>query len=180
MARINQGRRVRVVEKFEATARQIFRAGHPRAKEAAAHLVGELGIEVRGVGTNWGGAMRPLTPELAALLKERDEPVRVAAAEALGKINPEADLAVPALSRALTTDSVPVRRAAAAAFADYIARATQLAKNQSAAGVLIYPLHVVDAALVSYIPVGSAPPSRLGPGRACDIVGEGRASRTSL
>ena len=59
-------------------------------------------VDVRGIGGSWGGAMRPLTPAVASLLKDRDEAVRVAAAEALGRINPEADIAIPALSRALT------------------------------------------------------------------------------
>jgi HEAT repeat protein len=157
VARINQSMRTLVVQKFDASARAILRNGSPRAKEAVARLIGELGVDVRGIGSNWGGAMRPLAPPVAALLVKGDEAGRAAAAEALGRINAEADIAVPALSRALTDDRTPVRRAAAAAFAAWIKKATQLSKNQSAGGVLVYRRDVFDSATGTFMAVGSDP-----------------------
>lgn len=174
VARINQSMRARVVQRFEDAARRAFRSNNPRAREAVARLLAELATEVRGVGANWGGATRPLTPELVTALKDRDEGVRVAAADALGKINPETDLAIPALERALTTDTPAVRRAAAAAFASLIRKATQLSKNQSAAGVLVYRRDVFDAVHGAYmgIGLGTLPGLTLNANLA-NVIGEG-------
>src|SRR5262249_14312961 len=145
VARLNASMRARVVEKFEKAARAMLRNGPPRGKEAAARLIGEIGVEVQGVGANYGGAMRPLTGDLVRLLKDPDLQVRIAAIDALGKINPPGDVAVPALKSALTSDVVLARRAAATALGNLIKNASALAKKQNVGSVMSYRREIMDA-----------------------------------
>src|SRR5262249_1201240 len=132
---------------FEASARRALRQPNPRLREAAARLIGDLGADVRGIGDNWGGATRPLTPDLVERGRDRDEGVRMAAVAALGKSNPIAELGVPALARALTDDTPRVRRTAAIALSNLVKRTTKLGKNELSARISLdsYRQDVGDA-----------------------------------
>jgi HEAT repeat protein len=70
-----------------------------------------------------------LAPDLADLLRGKNEVIDAAAARALGKIHPDPKVAIPALERALQSGQVLEQRAAAGALAALIRVVDQLSKD---------------------------------------------------
>jgi HEAT repeat protein len=149
----------RLAEKFVAAARTMLGRNNPRAREATAHLIGDIGTDLLA-GSDFGGDMRPLTGDLVRLLQDPDLQVRLAAVEALGKINPEAEAAVPALTRELTSDRVEVRRAAASALGNLLKKASTLVNDQNAALIVVYRRRLTEA-IASSVPLSTDPGSWL-------------------
>lgn len=146
VADVDKPIRALVAEKFEKAVRDVLQHGNPVGQMAAANLLGELGISVRGAGMNKGGAARPLGEDVAKLLDAKDSRVREAAARALGKINPDPDVAVPALGRVLAKDDLGQRRAAAAGLGNLVQNVAQIAKGKSVTGVEASRPELVKAA----------------------------------
>jgi HEAT repeat protein len=97
---------------------------------------------------DWHGYARRFTPLLVTMTRDPSPQVRVAAARALGKINPEPSQAVPALKAMLQSGSVPERRAAAEGLASMISEINKLQKKGSTqSGVEAYPEEVLEVAV---------------------------------
>lgn len=131
---VDQASRKDLAVRFEKSVRQLLDQGNDDQKLAAVTLLGEVGVNVRGVG-NRAGLFRDLTPNLTKQMESPSAPLREAAAQALGKINPEPGPATTALGKVLTKDEVGVRRSAAGALADLVKVVTGLAKGRSTTGV---------------------------------------------
>src|SRR5262249_375333 len=101
---------------FEHDAKEALTAGPATGKQATARLLSELstqarkgGVETQRVATR----LPPLAPALVAASRCNDPGVAVPAIQALGRINPDPDKAVPALAEVLASGSTDQRRAAA-------------------------------------------------------------------
>jgi len=132
--------RKKVGERLAKQIQEEATRGDATTRQALAQLMGEMGTNVRALGdeiswkgevpglhpeprfdfdaksqkyTDWRGYARRFTPVLVKLTKDPNPSVRVAAARALGKINPDVNEAVPALQNMLRGAAVSERRAAA-------------------------------------------------------------------
>jgi HEAT repeat protein len=140
-------------KRFETILRTAINGDNPNAQYAAAKLLAEIGPSLRTTTTRTGekaadkkvrgagGQMRVLAPDLVKLLnRSKDPAVRAAAAEALGRINPDIvsaepgkpDEVVAALGKLLAKGGVTERRAAAAALLNLVRGPTQLLKEKTA------------------------------------------------
>jgi HEAT repeat protein len=120
-----------VAERFEKGIRAVLQQGDDTARMAAATMLGEMGTSVRAAATRTSLA-RGLGVELARLTADESPGVREAAARALGTINPDPKVAVPALSKLLADDNVALRRAAAGALASMVQRVNQISSEKGA------------------------------------------------
>jgi HEAT repeat protein len=119
MAASDQAARAEVGQRFAEGVRTAARAKESMQRRAAATLLGAMGANVRGIEPgDLGGIARILTPELVTLARDPDPAVREAAVRALGRLNPDPDLAARALAKALGEKDPTLRRAAAAALGD--------------------------------------------------------------
>jgi HEAT repeat protein len=94
-------------------------SGDPTLEIAAATLLAEIGTQLSGTRSRRGFAAA-FAPELAKTLHDHNPAVVEAAARALGQINPDPDIAGPALARVLASGRDGERQAAAEALADQI------------------------------------------------------------
>jgi HEAT repeat protein len=93
---------------------QGLNSADPTQKIAAATLLGEVGTQLPGTRSRRGFAAA-FAPELAKLLKDPNPTVVEAAARALGQINPDPDVAGPALAQVLASGRDSEKEAAAEA-----------------------------------------------------------------
>ena len=128
VSKIDRALRQEVEERFTQTVRASLKSAQPSQQIAAADLLGEIGIKIRGTGTRRGLASA-LAPDLAALLKDKNPGVVGSAAKALGHVNPDPEVAGPALQVVLQTGSTAEKRAAAEALVSLIQTLVQLAKS---------------------------------------------------
>jgi HEAT repeat protein len=143
-------------KRFDEGVHAALDRGDATAKIAVANLIGETAAGARrndrnrleatkgmpGMGAGKRGAptpghlflryqMRDLAPHLVRLTASPDDSIRIAAARALGRIEPNPTIAVPALRALLNPDvSVPVQRAAASALNDMVTVVVDLAKER--------------------------------------------------
>jgi HEAT repeat protein len=123
-----------VANRFARIIRDGLKSGNPDQQFAAANFLAEAGAKIRSTG-NPRGLTSSLAPDLAALLKERKPGVAESAARALGRINPDPQLAAPALQGLLKTGSASERRAAADALVSLIQVVELLSKDKGGRGV---------------------------------------------
>jgi HEAT repeat protein len=150
IAEVDRTVRNSIVKRLIDALRQQLQSDNAIAKLAAATMIGEMGITVRGAstpeGSDRGGLARVFAPDLARLAVNDVTPVRIGAATALSKINPEPKIAAPALGKVLQADDVVLRRSAGNGLARLIQEVTQLipARGKSVAGVVATPEDVVQ------------------------------------
>ena len=123
-----------VANRFVGIIRDGLKSGNPDQQLAAANFLAEAGAKIRST-INPRGLTSNLAPDLAALLKERKPAVAESAARALGRINPNPQLAAPALQGLLKTGSVSEKRAAADALVSLIQVVELLSKDKGGRGV---------------------------------------------
>lgn len=131
IAAVDRPLRTALADRLTTDVRTALK-GSPAAQQAAATLLAEMGVRVRGVepGTSFASAFGP---ELAAAAASHDPAVRRAALHALGLIHPRAEVVAPVLDRALHDASPMVRQTAAAALTDLVQVAFQLASRRNSA-----------------------------------------------
>src|SRR5262249_14437466 len=88
--------RADLATRFINRVRDALQKGDATTCQAVATMLGEIGMHMRGVRTPTG-LTHVFDRDLAALLKHGTPAVREAAARALGRINPNLDVALPAL-----------------------------------------------------------------------------------
>jgi HEAT repeat protein len=93
---------------------------------AAAELLGELGVRARALGRRLE-LVRDLGPDLALLMRQGRGAAAEVAARNLGLINPDPEVAVPALKGLLEADSTELRLAAAEGLCQLMHGAASLA-----------------------------------------------------
>jgi HEAT repeat protein len=135
VAGVDQPIRAALVRRFERDVRQTLQKGDDTARQAVVQMLAEIGTGVRGADTT-AGLARPFGPDLAALVKKGTPAVRDAAARALGKINPDPAVAVPALNDGLGADDVSARVAAADGLFSLVETASWLATRPSPGAVV--------------------------------------------
>jgi HEAT repeat protein len=111
IAAIDRPIREELINLFVARLRETLKNGTLPAKLAAITEIGECGFAVRGSGSS--AMASELAPDLVAHMKSDVAILRIAAARALGKINPEPKLATKALGELMTNGTAPERVAAA-------------------------------------------------------------------
>jgi HEAT repeat protein len=146
LAAVHKAARADLARRFAQAVRAVLQTGDPTSRRAVADMIADIGATARGIDTR-AGLMREFAPDLAAALKQPDPAVRQAAARALGQINPDPAVAVPALSGLLSTGSVADRTAAAAALGNLV-RAALLNYNpgdqrRTTTGVDVSPAELV-------------------------------------
>ncbi|MFN4259152.1 MAG: HEAT repeat domain-containing protein [Gemmataceae bacterium] len=97
---------------------------------AAVDMLASMGTEVRGIGTRQGYA-RKFTPELAKLTRQGEPVVRAAAARALGQINADPQIAVPALESCFASPNIRLHRAAAVGLDSMMHIVAELSRSQA-------------------------------------------------
>lgn len=123
-------------QRFERAVRQVFEHGDVTSQVALLDLLGEVGVSVRGVGTQ-DGLGRVFSADIGRLATHGEPEVREAAARALGQVHADPEAATPALAGLLNAQDANLRHAAAASAAGMMHLAGQLAgKARSSAGVV--------------------------------------------
>jgi HEAT repeat protein len=131
MLKVDSEVREELTKKMDALVTAVFAGHDPAAKVAAAQLIGETAVGARDLPGIRGLYLRrfikdKLAPKLMALIdKSPSADVKEAGLLSLGKVEPAIIDAVPVLTKALHSDKVGVRRAAAHALADLVAVADQ-------------------------------------------------------
>jgi HEAT repeat protein len=131
-----------LIDRFEKWTRDLLTRTGPASRDsklAAVAMIGEMGITVyRAVGEKKMSLAADFAPDLATLLKDPDADarVRIAAAEALGKINPEPEPATKALGELLVQGTPGERQAAAEGLAGMMRVLVPLIMNKSSAPIV--------------------------------------------
>jgi RNA polymerase sigma factor (sigma-70 family) len=117
-----------LIARFVKEVRGVLTAGTAESKLAAAAMLGEMGVSVRGAtpATTVG---REFAPDLVQLLRQADGPIQATAAHALARIGPEPAMAAAALRDLLGAGRAEARRAAAGALVDLARVPIQRAKR---------------------------------------------------
>jgi HEAT repeat protein len=149
VARIDRTSRTAFEERLQDALRAVLDKGQPLRKQAAAALIGEMGISVRATGSR-SGVMRNLAPDLIKRFEDEDGAVREAAARALGLVNPEPKEAAAALGKLLGHKDPATRRAAAEGLAGLTRTTTHMTRGRQTQGVELTPdeVPVIAAAVV--------------------------------
>jgi HEAT repeat protein len=137
---VDAGVRGTLVKQFYERVRELLRTGDAETRRAVVVVLGEAGPLGHAPGSR-GGMTRALGPDLAALLKHDTPSVRAAAARALGLINPDPEVAVPALAELLRADDAGQRAAATEGLFLLMRFASEFATNRARAftGVEVTP-----------------------------------------
>jgi HEAT repeat protein len=145
LAQVDREARDKVVERLQRALRRVLKEGDAPSQMAAATMIGEMGMTIHLTGTKTSFAQL-LAPDLVETLGTGTPDTQEAAARALGLINPDPKVAMPALERALQKGSVDTRRAAGEAFVNLVQKISQIsrAKGQSVLGVQSTPAEVVN------------------------------------
>jgi HEAT repeat protein len=112
VAAIDQAARLELTRRFEQALHGALREGDPASRIAAASMVSDMPVAIRCNGIR-GWTFRDCTGDLADLVRGNDPAVQAAAAKALGAMNADSAVAVPALAELLKSENAVLRRAAA-------------------------------------------------------------------
>jgi HEAT repeat protein len=122
---IDRAARIELTKRFEHALHDVLRQGDPASRVAAAAMLSELPAPVRMNGIQ-GWTLRCCTADLADLVRDGEPPVQTAAARALGRINADPALAVPALAKLFQSDDAASRRAAADGLSNFMGMVSQV------------------------------------------------------
>jgi len=109
---VDYANRSTVASQFGQAVREVLRTRGVNGQLAVVNMLAEMGTSSRGLRTK-NGLLRGFGPDLAHLMKHADPVVREVAARTLGRIDPEPEVAVPALSGMLNAAQANERLAAA-------------------------------------------------------------------
>jgi HEAT repeat protein len=156
VATVDRQQRLVLVQRFRQVVREALAPPQPSTtKITVCDMLADLGVTTRGVGTAHSLA-RDFGPDLAQLLVSSDPAVAWAAARALGKIDADPAVAVPALAILMRVPDAQLRVAAAGGLVDVIKTATDLAFNcHSGSGVGITCAELIEL-VRTVIPVAAA------------------------
>ena len=112
VAAIDQANRAALAESFTRTGRQLLRGSDPAGAALAIETLAQMAAASRSIGER-ADVPRRLAPDLAALVIGGMPPLKAAAARALGQVEPDPAVAVPALEGLLRSSDAGLRRAAA-------------------------------------------------------------------
>lgn len=133
-----------VARRFEQALRAMLRDGDTTRRLWAINLLGEVGVSLRDVDTKRGLAHR-LGPDLVALTTQRDAAVRAAAVNALARINPDPDVAVPAFAALLASGDLGQRLSGASGLAELMRTMCQMVTvRRASTGVEATPNEAVQ------------------------------------
>jgi HEAT repeat protein len=151
LASVDQEARKKVGDRLAQRLQQEATQGDATNRLAVAQLLADMGATVRATTAakarfpDLRGYARQFTPLLAKLTRDESPAVRQAAAQALGKINPDVSVAVPTLKAMLETGTVEDRRAAADALGNMQREIANLAtKGKTQTGVEATPQEVIE------------------------------------
>jgi HEAT repeat protein len=137
VAGVDRQQRFILVQRFQQAVREALTQPVPATRVTVCDMLADLGVSARGVATQ-DSLARDFGLDLVRLMAQGDARVREAAARALGKIDADPSLALPALAALLRVQDPRLRAAAAGALIDIIRTATDLASNtHSASGVTL-------------------------------------------
>jgi HEAT repeat protein len=131
---IDRPLREKLAARFEQGVREAFK-GSPIQQKAAAQMLAELGLTVRGIQARTN-LSRAFTQELVNAIQQGEPSVRQAAARALGQIYPDPQVAVPALAGLLRSGNPADRVAALDGLLALLRTVTQ---NQTKSGNTLQP-----------------------------------------
>jgi HEAT repeat protein len=135
VAAVDRGHRAVLLRRFEQAVRDVFARGDVRSQVAVADLIGYLGVQARAPGTRHSIGY-PFGPDLARLVRSGEPAIRAAAAEALGRIHPDLEIALPALGSLLEAPDAAERLAATRALVSLVQVVSQLnSHSKNPAGV---------------------------------------------
>lgn len=152
---VDEPARLAIARRLEAELRAALLKGSVPMQVAAADMLADIGVSIKGVGTR-NAIVASFAPQLVELIKQGSPPVRAAAARALGVINPDPKLALPALAELLKSSSPTDRRAAARALGDIVTTITQLATRTGSATGVVASRSDLLVVLTSVIPVAAS------------------------
>jgi HEAT repeat protein len=152
----DQPARAEVGRRLQKALTEAARKGDAAGRLAVAHLIGALGVDIRGTEP---GSVRgfgsTLAPLLIRLCGDPEPAVRAAAAGALGRVHPEPKAAAAALKRVLEKDEAGPRRAAAAALGRLVEVASALQRTgRTQTGVEASSTDVFEASTEAVVAVG--------------------------
>src|SRR5262249_38841759 len=124
----------KIPNRFTGIVQNGPKTGKPDQEIPAPNFLAEAGVKNRGTGTP-RGLTSTFAPDLGALAKEKKPEVVESAARALGRTNPDPQLAVPALQGILESGTVLERRAAADALVSLVQVVELLSKGKGGRGV---------------------------------------------
>ena len=131
IAAVDRANRLLVQHRFEDAVRAMLRGGDSAGRLAVLDMIAKLSVSVSAVDSKHG-ATRAFTPDLVDLICHGDGLVKQAAARTLGQVNPDPDVAVPALKTLFRSQQIEDRVAASEALASMIRIVSQLAnRNQN-------------------------------------------------
>jgi hypothetical protein len=133
VAAVDRAARAELGRRLDEGLNKVFRAGDVVNQQAAAQLIAELAEATRGRKIScW--TPRRFGPVLATLTRADNAGVVMAAAHALGRVEPDLTTAAPALSALFECDQATLRRAAIDGLASLVAaRAEALRRAGGAA-----------------------------------------------
>jgi HEAT repeat protein len=168
IATIDRTLRDGLLQRLLQTLRDTMKSGDATARLAAATMIGEIGISIRGATGNVGlpdpgGFSRSMAPDLANLVENDPDPaVRSAAAQALASINPPPQVAAGALRSLLNNRDPVLRRAASSSLMNLMQRIIQLnpVRGKNILGVEASPAEIVQTgrAVVPVAAIGITDP----------------------
>jgi HEAT repeat protein len=159
---VDRAARKKIAEKLVSWISDAVDRGDTTAQLAAATFVGEMGTSIRALtveadfiepigvsvyrdGRGFGQSLAPYLIKLTGT--KRDHAVRQTAARALGKVNADPKVAVPALEAVLRSSNAGDREAASEALANMVTNVSLLSKaGRVQSGVTVLRDNVVDVA----------------------------------
>jgi HEAT repeat protein len=129
LATIDQAARTEVAHRFEQLLIAVLERGDATNRLAAAHMIGDVAGNLRGGGIR-GWSLRGFGPTLADRTRDADLAVCEAAARALGLVNADPAVAVPAFTRLFEMEETQVRRAAATGLLQLMTQAGPTARRR--------------------------------------------------
>ena len=119
VAAVDKAARLETSRRFEQALHTALQQGDPASRVAAASMIAEMPAPVRSNGIH-GWTFRSCSADLADLVRGNDSSAQAAAALALGAINADPAVAVPALAELMKSEDAGSRRAAAKGLAGLI------------------------------------------------------------
>jgi HEAT repeat protein len=128
VAGIDSRNRALVAKKFGTEVREQICKGDANQSLAAVTMLAQMNGTALQV-LNRNHLSRDIGGDLAKVVRQGAPPARLAAAEALARLNPSAEVAVPALNEMFADDQVEMRLTAGRAMGNLVQRSCQLASQ---------------------------------------------------